>query len=56
MALILLELAVGVYVYINRETVEVKLSSELKKWIKEYDNDTNAKTVIDNMQYKVCTN
>lgn len=52
MVLILVEAAVGVYVYVHKDTIRQKVSADLKHWITEYNTQppTNAKAIIDKLQ------
>lgn len=53
MALILVEAAVGVYVYVHKDTIKDTVSGNLKQWINEYhtpSQTSNAKAIIDKLQ------
>lgn len=56
MALILFEIAAGIYVYTSRDTSEAAAKKYLKKWINEYGQSENAKKAIDVIQKKVSEN
>lgn len=58
MALILVEAAVGVYVYVHKDTIKDTVSGNLKQWINEYhtpSQTSNAKAIIDKLQTGVST-
>lgn len=53
MALILFEVAAGIYIYVNRDASEKAAEDILKKWISEYKQGGNTQTTIDQIQQKL---
>ena len=53
MALILVELASGTYIYLNRDSSKNAADRYLHQWIHEYEGTPNAKAAIDNIQSRV---
>lgn len=53
MALVLIEAAIGVYAYLHKENIKETLKKPLDNWIAEYDQQANARNIIDLVQNKV---
>lgn len=52
MVLVLVEAAIGIYVYIHKDDIKDTLKKPLNKWLDDYGTQQNAKTLIDAIQSK----
>lgn len=53
MALVLVQVVTGTWIFVNRDSSKTAVSGYLQKWIREYDTVDNARIVINTVQSKV---